>query len=118
VKTIFVWTMVLVATVSADLQAIPMFGLYPVLPLELTVAARDLAQIADEVVSKQNRCVSENKYGWFADAGGCNRFGCWPAGGSCNVNGCSLSGACTDKGCDSKIESFRCERPSKRGEGV
>jgi len=118
VKAILILVVAVVATMAETAQALPMFGVYPVMPMELTIAARDLAQIADEVVSQQSQCVGENPHGSFAEGGGCNRYGCWPAGGSCNVHGCSMGGTCDEKGCDAKIESFRCERPNRHGQGA
>lgn len=79
-----------------------------VMPAELLLAAADLAQIADDVLERSNTCAGRNRFGAFAEGGGCNRHGCWPAGGFCNAHGCSLSGACTAEGCLSKIESHRC----------
>ena len=108
----------LVMLVSTSAQAVPMLGLYPVIPAELTVAARDLAQVAEDVVAKESQCVEKNAYGAYVDGGGCNRFGCWPAGGSCNQYGCSMSGACTSDGCTAKIDSFKCEMPRFRGDGA
>jgi hypothetical protein len=118
VKAIMILVVVMVGLVAQTAQAIPMFGLYPVMPVDLTIAARDLAQIADDVVSKQAQCSGENRHGAYAEGGGCNRFGCWPAGGSCNEHGCSISGSCDEKGCEAKIETFRCERRVAQGQGA